>query len=131
MIAAMIRTMTRTSTNWLSRIRRGLTLAVWISSFGPKRDSRWAASRLVRPRGEESNFWRTASARRACQSSAIARRTFAFVIKLVADILRSGPVGRSERRRVGAPRSNRDDQAARVFTKTNRTEGGSYRGRTG
>src|SRR5437867_2587840 len=75
------------------------------------RDNRSAAWRLVRPRGEESNFWRTASARRACQSSAIARRTIAFIIKLVPDIRRSGLAAGSERAGTRVPRYHRPDAA--------------------
>ena len=89
MIAAMIRTITSTSTNWLSKMRRGFTLAVWTSSFAPKRASRRAASCESRPKGEASSRLRTASAGKECQSSAIVRRTLACVIKLISDIRRN------------------------------------------
>src|SRR5206468_1344004 len=88
MIAAMMRTITRTSTNWASRILHGLMRAVRTSSLGPIRANRRAASLALRPKGEASSLRRTSSAGKECHSSAIVRRTRARVIKVVPDIRR-------------------------------------------
>src|SRR5438876_116148 len=88
MIAAMMRTITRTSTNWASRILHGLMRAVRTSSLGPIRANRRAASLTLRPKGEASSHRRTSSAGKECHSSASVRRTRARVIKVVPDIRR-------------------------------------------
>src|SRR5206468_1432820 len=88
MIAAMMRTITRTSTNWASRILHGLMRAVRTSSLGPIRANRRAASLALRPKGEASSLRSTSSAGKECHSSAIVRRTRARVIKVVPDIRR-------------------------------------------